>query len=118
MEWEERRLEAYIKSMRQVRGGPGNNQGSVNNFVQLAARSTRHATVRGHLINTIQEDRVIQANLRSLEERYRAHLSTEVEKLAGVDIFGQYTLDAMDKIQELQDGRPRETNKRARSLSI
>jgi hypothetical protein len=102
-EWEERRLEAYIKAMRQVRGGPGNSRGSVNDFIRLAARSTRHATVRGHLINTIQEDRVIQANLRSPEERYRARLSTEVEKLAGVDIFGQYTPDAMDKIQALQD---------------
>jgi hypothetical protein len=30
-------------------------------------------------------------------------LSAEVEKLAGVDIFGQYTPNAMDKTQELQD---------------
>jgi hypothetical protein len=30
-------------------------------------------------------------------------LSAEVEKLAGVDIFGQYTQDAVDKTQELQD---------------
>ena len=44
----------------------------------------------------------MQAALGSTEEIYRTRLSAEVEKLAGVDIFGQYTPEAMDKIQELQ----------------
>ena len=88
--------------MRNVRGGPGNMRGSVNEFIRLAARSTRHNHVRGNLSSTIQDDEVMQAALRSTEEIYRTRLSAEVEKLAGVDIFGQYTPEAMDKIQELQ----------------
>jgi len=104
MEWEECRLDAYIKAMRNVRGGPGNMRGSVNEFIRLAARSTRHKHVRGHLISTIRDDEVMQAALGSAEEIYRTRLSAEVEKLAGVDIFGQYTPEATDKIQELQDG--------------
>ena len=88
--------------MRNVRGGPGNMRGSVNEFIRLAARSTRHNHVRGNLISTIQDAEVMQAALRSTEEIYRTRLSAEVEKLAGVDIFGQYTPEAMDKIQELQ----------------
>ena len=104
MEWEECRLDAYIKAMRNVRGGPGNMRGSVNEFIRLAARSTRHTHVRGHLISTIRDDEVMQAALGSAEEIYRTRLSAEVEKLAGVDIFGQYTPEATDKIQELQDG--------------
>jgi len=103
MEWEECRLKAYIDAMREVRVGPGHNQGSSNDLIRLAARSTRHWSVRGHLISTIRDDKVIQATLGSAEEVYHARLSAEVEKLAGVDIFGQYTPDAMDKTQELQD---------------
>jgi len=78
MEWEECRLKAYIDAMREVRVGPGHNRGSVNDLIRLAT-------------------------LGSAEEVYHARLSAEVEKLAGVDIFGQYTPDAMDKTQELQD---------------
>jgi hypothetical protein len=75
----------------------------------------RDRTVRGHLINTTQEDQAIQANIRSLEEVYRARLSAEAEKLAGVDIFGQYPTDAMGKIQELHTRRrPSWTNRRVR----
>jgi hypothetical protein len=55
-EWEECRLEAYIKAMREVRVGPGRNRGSTNDFMQLAARSTCHRSVRGNLINTIREE--------------------------------------------------------------
>jgi hypothetical protein len=102
-ELEECRLEAYIKAIRNVRVGPRQNRGSINDFIRLAARSTRHKNARGLLIQAIQEDDVIQAALGSTEEIYRARLSAEVERLAGVDIFGQYTPDAMDKIQELQD---------------
>ena len=65
MEWEECRLDAYIKAMRNVRGGPGNMRGSVNEFIRLAARSTRHKHVRGHLISTIRDDEVMQAALGS-----------------------------------------------------
>ena len=103
MEWEECRLKAYIDAMHEVRVGPGHNRGSINDLIRLAARSTRHRSVRGHLINTIRDDEVIQATLGPTEDVYHASLSAEVEKLAGVDIFGQYTPDAMDKTQELQD---------------
>jgi len=103
MEWQESRLQAYIDTMREVRVGPGHTRGSVNDFIRLAARSTRHKSVRGHLVNTIRDDEVMQVALGSAEEVYHARLSAEVEKLAGVDIFGQYTPDAMDKTQELQD---------------
>ena len=89
MEWEECRLKAYIDAMREVRVGPGHNRGSVNDLIRLAARSTRHRSVRGHLISTIRDDEVIQATLGSAEEVYHARLSAEVEKLAGVNIFGQ-----------------------------
>jgi hypothetical protein len=95
--WEECSLEAYIKAMRGVRNGPEGNRGSVNDLVRLAARSTRHRSVCGHLIKTIQENEVIRATLASTEEVYRARLSAEAEKLAGVDIFGQYTPD-VDKV--------------------
>jgi len=103
MEWQESRLQAYIDTMREVRVGPGHTRGSVNDFIRLAARSTRHRSVCGHLISTIRDDEVIQATLGSAEEVYHARLSAEVEKLAGVNIFGQYTPDAMEKTQELQD---------------
>jgi len=63
MEWEECRLKAYIDAMREVRVGPGHNRGSVNDLIRLAARSTRHRSVRGHLISTIRDDEVIQATL-------------------------------------------------------
>jgi hypothetical protein len=86
MEWEECRLQTYIKAIREVWGGPGNNRGSVNDFIRLAARSTRHANVRRHLINTIQV-KVIQASLGPPEHTHHARLSAEAEKLAGVDIF-------------------------------
>jgi hypothetical protein len=81
--------------MRDVRGGPGSIRGSVNDFIRLAARTKRHNSVRSHLITTIREDKVVQGTIGSAEENYRAHLSAEVEKLAGVDIFGQYTPDAI-----------------------
>jgi hypothetical protein len=68
--------------------------------MRLAARSTRHKHVRSNFISTLKEDEVIQAALGSTEQVYRAHLSAEVERLAGVDIFGQYTPDAMDKTLE------------------
>jgi hypothetical protein len=44
------------------------------------------------LINTIRDDEAIQATLGSAEDR------SFVEKIAGVDVFGQY-----NKTQELQD---------------
>jgi hypothetical protein len=100
MEWEECRLKAYIDAMHEVRVGPGHNRGSVNDLIRLAAR---HRSVRGHLINTIRDGEVIQATLGPTEEVYHARLSAEVEKLVGVDIFGQYTPDAMDKTQGFQD---------------
>lgn len=80
-ELEECRLEAYIKAIRNVRVGPRQNRGSTNDFIRLAARSTRHKNVRGLLIQAIQEDDVIQAALGSTEEIYRARLSAEVERL-------------------------------------
>ena len=66
MEWEECRLKAYIDAMREVRVGPGHNRGSVNDLIRLAARSTRHRSVRGHLISTIRDDEVIQARFITL----------------------------------------------------
>jgi hypothetical protein len=92
-----------MKAIRDVRSGPGNKRGSINDFLRLAARSIHHTSVRCHLINTIQEDKVIQASLKSTEETYLARLSAEVEELSKVDIFGQYTPDAIDKMQQLQD---------------
>ena len=102
-EHEEERLDKYIAAIKGVRVDR-QGFGSVPDLLQLVARSQNHARLRTNLMKAIKEDEVIGELFPAAiltdeaESQCRINMATEVEKLATMPIFGQYTPEAIDTI--------------------
>src|SRR3984957_19655274 len=108
-----------IKAIREVRVNV-DSHGSLNDCVRLVVRSNRR---RSSLINLLREDETIQARVGGqapkevVERAYRDSMSEEVEELSKYSLFGKYTPDALDQVQELgSDGADKEIKSRAPNL--
>jgi len=108
-----------IKAIREVRVNV-DSHGSLNDCVRLVVRSNRR---RSSLINLLREDETIQARVGGqapkevVERAYRDSMSEEVEELSKYSLFGKYTPDALDQVQELgSDGVDKEIKSRVPNL--
>jgi len=100
---EEKRLDRYIAAIKGVRVD-GKGLGSLPDLLRLIARSHNHARLRTNIMQAIQKDEVIgelfpaAISMDKAENQYRINMAIEVERLATIPIFGQYTPEAIDTI--------------------
>jgi len=96
----EKRLEQYIKAMKKIRIDR-NNHGSLGDCVRLALQSNRRGTLRSSLLSLLREDEHRQAPKEVVERAYRDSMAEEVEELSKYPLFGKYTPDVLDQVQQL-----------------
>src|ERR1700727_2083873 len=91
--------------------------------VRLVVRSNRRGTLRSSLLNLLREDETIQARIDGqapkevVERAYRDSMVEEIEELSKYSLFGKYTPDALDQVQQLgSDGVDKEIQSRAPNL--
>jgi hypothetical protein len=109
-----------MKAIREVRNV--DSRGTLSDFVRLAVRSKRCGSLRSSLLNLLREDEIIQAWVHEqapkeiVERAYRDSM-VEVEELSKCSLFGEYTPDALDQVQQLDsDGIDKEIQSRAPNL--
>ena len=119
---EEKRLDRYVMTIREVRVN-GDSHGSLNDCVRLVVRSNRRGTLRSSLLDLLREDEIIQARVGKqapkevVERAYRDSMADEVEELSRYSLFGKYTPDALDQVQQLgSDEVDKEIKSRAPNL--
>lgn len=107
---EETRLQRYQEALRQVRFGNDGGRGSLSDYLKLVFRSKTHNHLRTTVIQTIEHDEVLHAQLGTLlsenqaEENYFQKLERELKELMKLPLFQRYTPAALDEVKEIKDG--------------
>ena len=113
-----------MKAVQKIRINENSNgHGSLSDFARLAVRSNRRGTLRSSLLNLLRGDEIIQARIHGqapkevVERAYRDSMVEEVEELSEYSLFGRYTPDALDQVQQLgSDVVDKEIQSRAPNL--